>query len=93
MNQTAGAPSPLPFPHLNRPLTLGNMSDRLENLADDQILTLQEAAALLGLEPLTLETLALRKAYGLKSRMNKAKRSFVVSDLRAFLIARQQTAS
>ncbi|RQW81368.1 MAG: hypothetical protein EHM62_04990 [Methylococcus sp.] len=69
------------------------MSDRLENLADDQILTLQEAAALLGLEPLTLETLALRKAYGLKSRMNKAKRSFVVSDLRAFLIARQQTAS
>lgn len=69
------------------------MSDRLENLAEDQILTLQEAAALLGLEPLTLETLALRKAYGLKSRMNKAKRSFVVSDLRAFLIARQQTAS
>jgi hypothetical protein len=69
------------------------MSDRLENLADDQILTLQEAAALLGLEPLTLETLALRKAYGLKSRMNKAKRSFVVSDLRAFLIARQQSAS
>jgi hypothetical protein len=69
------------------------MSDRLENFADDQILTLQEAAALLGLEPLTLETLALRKAYGLKSRMNKAKRSFVVSDLRAFLIARQQTAS
>jgi hypothetical protein len=69
------------------------MSDRLENLADDHILTLQEAAALLGLEPLTLETLALRKAYGLKSRMNKAKRSFVVSDLRAFLIARQQSAS
>jgi hypothetical protein len=69
------------------------MSDRLENLADDQILTLQEAAALLGLEPLTLETLALRKAYGLKSRMNKAKRSFVISDLRAFLIARQQSAS
>lgn len=69
------------------------MSDRLENLADDHVLTLQEAAALLGLEPLTLETLALRKAYGLKSRMNKAKRSFVVSDLRAFLIARQQSAS
>lgn len=69
------------------------MSDRLENLADDHILTLQEAAALLGLEPLTLETLALRKAYGLKSRMNKAKRSFVVSDLRAFLNARQQSAS
>jgi hypothetical protein len=67
------------------------MPNRLEHLPDDQILTLQEAAALLGLEPLTLETLALRKAYGLKSRMNKAKRSFVVSDLRTFLIAREKS--
>ena len=67
------------------------MADRLNHLADNHILTLQEAAALLGLENPTLESLASRKAYGLKSRMYKTKRSFIVSDLRAFLMARQQS--
>ena len=67
------------------------MPPRLEHLADDHVLTLQEAAPLLGLENLTLESLASRKAYGLKSRMYKTKRSFIVSDLRAFLKAREQT--
>jgi hypothetical protein len=67
------------------------MLDRLEHLSDDQILNLQEAASLLGLEHLTLEYLANRKAYGLKSKVIKAKRTFIVSDLRAFLLARQQT--
>ena len=52
-----------------------------------------DAAALLGLEHLTLEYLANRKAYGLKSKMIKAKRTFIVRDLRAFLHARQQTAA
>jgi len=70
-----------------------NMPHRLENLSDHQVLNLQEAASLLGLEHLTLEYLANRKAYGLKSKVIKAKRTFVVSDLRAFLLARQQTAA
>lgn len=69
------------------------MLQRLEHLPDDQILNLQEAALLLGLEHLTLEYLANRKAYGLKSKVIKAKRTFVVRDLRAFLHARQQTAA
>ena len=67
------------------------MPPQLEHLKDDQILTLQEAAALLGLENPTLESLASRRAYGLKSRMYKTKRSFIVSDLRDFLMARQQS--
>ena len=69
------------------------MPHRVENLADTQVLNLQEAGALLGLEHLTLEYLANRKAYGLKSKVIKAKRTFIVSDLRAFLHARQQTAA
>jgi hypothetical protein len=69
------------------------MPHRLEHLSDDQILSLQEAASLLGLEHLTLEYLANRKAYGLKSKVVKAKRTFIVRDLRAFLHARQQTAA
>ena len=67
------------------------MPPQLEHLKDDQILTLQEAAALLGLENPTLESPASRKAYGLKSRMYKTKRSFIVSDLRAFLMVPQQS--
>lgn len=67
------------------------MPHRLENLADNQVLNLQEAASLLGLEHLTLEYLTNRKAYGLKSKVIKAKRTFVVSDLRTFLNAREQT--
>ena len=67
------------------------MPQQLNHLKDDQILTLQEAAVLLGLENLTLESLASLKAYGLKSRMYKTKRSFIVSDLRDFLMARQQS--
>ena len=67
------------------------MPPQLENLKDGQILTLQEAAALLGLENPTLESLASRKAYGLKSRIYKTKRSFIVSDLSAFLMAHQQS--
>ncbi len=67
------------------------MPDRLDHLADDEVLTLQDAAPLLGLEPLTLEYLANRKAYGLKSKVVKAKRTFIVRDLRAFLLARQQS--
>jgi predicted transcriptional regulator of viral defense system len=67
------------------------MPPRLEHLADNHILTLQEAASLLGLENLTLESLASRKAYGLKSRMYKTKRSFIVADLRASLTAREQS--
>ena len=67
------------------------MPHRLENFPDNQMLNLQEAAALLGLEHLTLEYLANRKAYGLKSEVIKAKRTFIVSDLRAFLNAREQT--
>ncbi len=69
------------------------MPHRLEYLPDDKVLSLVDAAALLGLEPLTLETLALRRAYGLRSTMIKARRMFGVSDLRAFLTARQQTAA
>jgi hypothetical protein len=67
------------------------MPHRLENLADHQVLNLQEASSLLGLEHLTLEYHANRKAYGLKSKVINAKRTFVVSDLRAFLSAREQT--
>ena len=70
---------------------LVKMPHRLEHLADTQVLNLQEAAALLGLEHLTLEYLANRRAYGLKSKVIKAKRTFVVSDLRTFLNAREQT--
>jgi hypothetical protein len=66
------------------------MPHRLEYLSDDKILNLQEAALLLGLEHLTIEYLANRKAYELKSKVIKAKRTFVVSDLRAFLNAREQ---
>jgi len=69
------------------------MLERLEHFPDDKVLTLQEAAPLLGLEVLTLEYLANRKAYGLKSKVVKAKRTFIVSDLRAFLNARQQSAA
>jgi hypothetical protein len=67
------------------------MPHRLEHLPDDKVLSLVDAASLLGLEPLTLETLALRRAYGLRSTMIKARRMFRVSDLRTFLLARQQT--
>lgn len=69
------------------------MLERLAHFPDDQVLTLQEAAPLLGLEVLTLEYLANRKAYGLKSKVVKAKRTFIVSDLRAFLNARQQSSA
>ena len=71
--------------------SLNDMPERLDQLAEDQVLTLQDAAPLLGLEPLTLEYLANRKAYGLKSKVVKAKRTFIVRDLRAFLLARQQS--
>jgi len=67
-----------------------NLPHRLEHLADKQILNLEEAAALLGLEQLTLEYLMNRKASGLKSKVIKAKRTFIVSDLRTFLNAREQ---
>ena len=67
------------------------MPNRLAHLGDDKLLSLVDAAALLGLEPLTLETLALRKAYGLKSTTIKARRMFKVSDLRAYLVARAKT--
>lgn len=66
------------------------MTHRLDHLADTQVLNLQEAAAFLGLEHLTLEYLANRKAYGLKSKVIKSRRTFIVSDLRAFLNAREQ---
>jgi hypothetical protein len=52
------------------------MPHRLDHLADTQVLNLQEAAAILGLEHLTLQYLANRKAYGLKSKVIKAKRTF-----------------
>ena len=37
---------------------------RLEHIPDSKVLSLVDAAALLGLEPLTLETLAPSRAYG-----------------------------
>lgn len=69
------------------------MPHRLEHLPNDKTLSLVEAAALLGLEPLTLETLALRKAYGLKKHHDKTRRMLKVSDPRAFVFARQETTS
>ncbi len=68
-------------------------ANQLDRLPDDRILTLVDAAALLDLVTLTLERLAPRKAYGLKSKMIKARRMFIVNDLRAFLLARQQSAT
>jgi hypothetical protein len=61
--------------------------------ADDHLLFLNDAAAILGLEPLTLQSLAMCKAYGLKSRAIKSRRYFRVADLRAFLIARGQNSA
>jgi hypothetical protein len=52
------------------------MPHRLDHLTDTQVLNLQEAAALPGLEHLTLQYLANRKAYGLISKVIKAKRTF-----------------
>ena len=68
-----------------------NLPHRLEHIADKQILNFHEATALLGLEHLTLEHLVNRKAYGVKSKVIKAKRTFIVSDLSSFPNAREQT--
>lgn len=65
---------------------------RLEHIPYNKVLSLVDAAALLGLEPLTLETLAPSRAYGFRSKMVKSSRMFRVSDLRAFLLVKQQYA-
>ncbi len=67
------------------------MPDRLAAFEDDHLLVLNDAAALLGLAPLTLQSLAMRKAHGLKSRIIKSRRYFRVGDLRTFLIARNHS--
>lgn len=64
------------------------MPQRLAALKDTDILQLNEAAEILGLEPSYLEYLAASKAFGLKSKAIKWKRQFIVSDLRNFLEAR-----
>lgn len=62
--------------------------ESLAPLEEDDRLFLNDSAALLGLSPLTLQTLAMRKAYGLKSHTIQSKRYFRVGDLRAYLRAR-----
>ena len=64
------------------------MPSRLEAYKDTDILQLNEAAEILGLEPSYLEYLAASKAFGLKSKAIKWKRQFMVGDLRNFLEAR-----
>ena len=64
------------------------MPQRLAALKDTDVLQLNEAAEILGLEPSYLEYLAASKAFGLKSKAIKWKRQFIVSDLRNFLEAR-----
>ncbi|TSA03931.1 MAG: hypothetical protein D4R76_03855 [Methylococcus sp.] len=66
------------------------MPNRLDALKDTDVLPLNEAAELLGLEPSYLEYLAASKAFGLKSKAIKWKRQFIVSDLRDFLQARSK---
>lgn len=66
------------------------MPNRLDALKDSDVLPLNEAAELLGLEPSYLEYLAASKAFGLKSKAIKWKRQFIVSDLRDFLQARSK---
>jgi len=66
------------------------MPNRLDALKDTDVLPLNVAAELLGLEPSYLEYLAASKAFGLKSKAIKWKRQFIVSDLRDFLQARSK---
>jgi len=47
------------------------MTQPLEGLADDHVLSLRDAANLIGLEPLKLEYFALNMTYGLKSKYLK----------------------
>jgi hypothetical protein len=77
--------------HWKIPMT--TLPDQIAAFPDDHLLFLNDAAALLGLEPLTLQSLALKKAYGLKSHVTRSRRYFRVADLRAFLIARSQSAA
>jgi|GEM_PF-2598527 hypothetical protein len=69
------------------------MTQPLEGLADDHVLSLRDAANLIGLEPLKLEYFALNMTYGLKSKYLKGKRQFVVADLKAFLRTRSANVS
>jgi hypothetical protein len=69
------------------------MPQQLERFEDEAIISLQDAAKLLGMEQTKLEHFAQSMAYGLKSKLLRGRRYFYASDLRNYHKSRTEHVS